>query len=67
MSNPFNLLKILMTMLITFSPWSTAESYQTKLNQLNMMRLTLKKIMENIVNYDILMDPTQISLENAIT
>ena len=67
MHNLLNLPKILMTMLITLFPWSTAESYQTKLYQLNLMRLTLHMIVKDIVNSYILMDLVRIPLENTIT
>ena len=69
--NLFNLLKIFMMMLITFFPWSMAESYRTTLYQFNLqldlMRLTLHMIVKDIVNSYILMNWAPIPLEIAIT
>ena len=71
MHNFLHLLKIFMTMLITFFPWFMVESYRMTpyqfYLQLNLMRLTLHMIVKDIVNSYILMNWAPISLENTIT
>ena len=69
--NLHHLLKIFMTMLITFFPWFMVESYRMTpyqfYLQLNLMRLTLHMIMkDSVINY-ILKNLAPIPLENATT